>query len=289
MVALLEVRDLIRVQPGYRSRDFKLGPLSFELAPGEVLGLAGPNGAGKSSLLLVLAGLLKPGGGEVRHDGRPVNLASGAWRARVGLLRARETAFYPNLSARENLRFFAALGGLDGRAADRQIDRSLAQAGLDLRAEEPVRVYSSGMQASLALARVLIREPEILLLDEPARSLDAASAAAFIRLLRMGLEGRSALWVSHSAGELERGAGRVLHMHDGDIVTPPPPGGFLVLTANGEALGGVGGLVWDDDLGGLRLSAGGDLPAALSALRGRGVEILGVERLAAEARSGARA
>ena len=289
MAVLLEVRDLIRVQPGYRGRDFKLGPLSFDLAPGEVLGLAGPNGAGKSTLLLVLAGLLKPGGGEVRHGGQKINLAGGDWRARIGLLRARETAFYPNLSARENLRFFAALGGMSGAEAARRIDRSLEQAGLDLRAEEPVRVYSSGMQASLALARTLMREPEILLLDEPARSLDSASAAAFIRLLRIGLEGRSALWVSHSAGELERGASRVLHMHDGEIITPPPPGGFLVLTANGEALGGVGGLVWDDDLGGLRLLASGDLPAALSALRERGVEILGVERLAAETRTGARA
>ena len=284
MAVLLEVRDLIRVQPGYRGRDFKLGPLSFDLAPGEVLGLAGPNGAGKSTLLLVLAGLLKPGGGEVRHGGQKINLAGGEWRARVGLLRARETAFYPNLSARENLRFFAALGGMSGADAARRIDRSLEQAGLDLRAEEPVRVYSSGMQASLALARTLMREPEILLLDEPARSLDSASAAAFIRLLRIGLEGRSALWVSHSAGELERGASRVLHMHDGEIITPPPPGGFLVLTANGEALGGVGGLVWDEDLGGLRLSADGDLPAALAALRERTVEILGVERLAAEGR-----
>ena len=282
MAATLQVNRLIRVQPGYRGRDFNLGPLSFELAPGEVLGLAGPNGAGKSTLLLVLAGLLQPGGGEVRYDGQPVNLASGAWRARIGLLRARETAFYPNLSARENLRFFAALSGLDGREAELRIARSLEQAGLDLRAEEPVRVYSSGMQASLALARVLMREPAILLLDEPARSLDAASAAAFIRLLRIGLEGRSALWVSHSAGELERGAGRVLYLRDGEIVTPPPPGGFLVLTVNGEPQGGIGGLVWDDDLGGLRLSAGGDLPAALAALRERQVEILGVERLAAE-------
>jgi energy-coupling factor transporter ATP-binding protein EcfA2 len=145
------------------------------------------------------------------------------------------------------------------------------------------------MQAGLALARVLMREPQILLLDEPARSLDAASAAAFIRLLRMGLEGRSALWVSHSIGELERGAGRVLHLLDGEIIAPPRPGGFLVLAANGETHGGIGGLVWDDDLGGLRLGAGGDLPAALAALRERGVDILGVERLAAEERTGARA
>jgi energy-coupling factor transporter ATP-binding protein EcfA2 len=152
--------------------------------------------------------------------------------------------------------------------------------GLDERAGEPVRIYSSGMAARLALARLMMRDPEILLLDEPTRSLDAESGEAFIRFLRHGLEGKSVLWVSHQAGELERGAQRTLHLLDGQFVDPPRLEGYLLRVENGERFAGSQGLIWDEDLGALRLAAGAPLPPVIGALQAAGAELHGVERLA---------
>jgi ABC-type multidrug transport system ATPase subunit len=288
MPGTLIVRNLLRRQRGAGEHEFQLGPLSFSLHRGEILGLAGPNGSGKSTLLSVLAGMLRAEGYfQYNEDGAgpddAVDFTAPAWRSRVGLLRARETAFYPNLPALENLLFFAALGGLDGKTARRRAGENLERVGLDERAGEPVRIYSSGMAARLALARLMMREPEILLLDEPTRSLDTESGEAFIRFLRHGLEGKSVLWVSHQAGELERGAHRTIHLHDGLLCDPPRLEGYLLRAEAGERFAGQHGLIWDEDLGALRLPAGAALPPVLAALQGAGAELLGVERLSVPA------
>ncbi len=287
MPGTLIVRNLQRRQRGPGGQEFQLGPLSFSLHRGEILGLAGPNGSGKSTLLTILAGLLKADGGgyfQFNDDGAApddaVDFTAPAWRNRVGLLRARETAFYPNLPALENLLFFAALGGLDAKSARRRAGENLERVGLDERAGEPVRIYSSGMAARLALARLMMRDPEILLLDEPTRSLDAESAEAFIRFLRHGIEGKSVVWVSHQAAELERGAQRTLHLVDGQFVDAPRLEGYLLRVEEGERFAGTHGLIWDEDLGALRLPAGMPLPPVIGALQAAGAELHGVERLA---------
>lgn len=154
--------------------------IDFTLRSGEFLTLFGPNGAGKTTLLRLLAGSLRPTRGELRF----ATTAGGdehAWRRRIGVL-SHQTYLYGELTAEENLRFYARLYGLaDVRS---RVEELLNQVGLIDRAGELVRTFSRGMQQRLALARTLIHEPEMVLLDEPYTGLDPHAS----RMLRGVLE-----------------------------------------------------------------------------------------------------
>lgn len=158
-----------------------LAHVSLECRAGEVLGLLGPNGAGKSTLLSLLATLIVPSTGEIRYGERTVAEAGSALRARLGLL-AHDLYLYPELSARENLEFFARLYGLPDWQA--RVERALERAQLTSRAEEPVVGFSRGMRQRLALERTLLHDPRLVLLDEPFTGLDDASTETLIARLR---------------------------------------------------------------------------------------------------------
>ena len=157
-----------------------LADVSFSCGSGDVLGLLGPNGAGKSTLLAILATLLTPSSGEVRYggrDGRP----DGALRGRIGWL-GHDLQLYPELTGRENLRFFARLHGV--AAVERAVDEALARARLDAAADDPVASYSRGMRQRLAVERAVLHGPRLLLLDEPFTGLDRRSALDLVARLR---------------------------------------------------------------------------------------------------------
>jgi ABC-2 type transport system ATP-binding protein len=146
--------------------------LTLDVARGEVFGFLGPNGAGKSTTFHLLTGLLAPDAGRVLLEGVVAPPTDGRVRRRLGVV-FQEPSLDDKLTARENLRLGAALYGLSGKRAEQRIDELLGLVELGERAKEPVERFSGGMKRRLELARVLLHEPEILIMDEPSRGIDA--------------------------------------------------------------------------------------------------------------------
>jgi heme exporter protein A len=165
--------------------------VSVSVPAGATLAVLGGNGAGKTTLLRVLAGLLRPHGGTARVLG--AELPGERWRLpeRVGYL-GHEPLLYRELSGRENLRYHARLHSV----GDARVDELLAAAGVADRADEPVRDLSKGLVQRLAIARAVLHDPALLLLDEPRANLDPA-AAELLEPLIGRLSGRTRVLVSH--------------------------------------------------------------------------------------------
>lgn len=164
--------DLHRVAKLY-GRTAALKATSVQLGPGKTLALLGPNGSGKTTLLKIIAGAITPTLGSGTIFGHALTGDRLALRSQVGLL-AGESYLYDDLSAFENLRFVMTMAGHRPRA--QAIEQALVEVELTMQANERVRGFSSGMKRRLALARVLLLQPRLLLLDEPYNSLDAAGA-----------------------------------------------------------------------------------------------------------------
>jgi heme exporter protein A len=192
--AAIELEDLER---RYGER-VALAGVSVSVARGSTLAVLGANGAGKTTLLRVLAGLLRPHGGSARVLGAA--LPSERWRlpALVGYL-GHEPLLYRELSGRENLRYHADLHGVP----QSRIQALLTELGIADRADEPVRDLSKGLVQRLAVARAVLHDPELLLLDEPRANLDPAAAELAEPLVGRS-SGRTRVLVSHDVeGALE--------------------------------------------------------------------------------------
>ena len=175
-----------------------LRDVSLELEAGRTLVVFGPNGAGKTTLLRLLATLLRPHAGEVCVLGHPLPEDGYAVRGRIGFL-GHEPLLYRELSGRENLRFHARLH----RVAAERVDVVLDAVGMLARASDPVAELSRGMIQRLAIARAVLHEPVLLLLDEPLANLDPAAAAQVAPLIGPG-SGRTRVVTSHDpAGGLK--------------------------------------------------------------------------------------
>jgi len=192
---LLEVAGLAKRFGHVRA----LRGVDFALRAGESLAVFGPNGAGKTTLLRVLAGLLKPDAGGVSFGGARLVRGDAAHRRRVGLI-SHHSLLYDGLTAAENLRFYARLYSLaEPRAA---VARALAGVGLEVRAGDLVGTFSRGMVQRLAIARALLHDPDVMLLDEPFSGLDQRAAATLRALLaRLRAEHRTMVLVTHNIDE----------------------------------------------------------------------------------------
>jgi heme exporter protein A len=168
-----------------------LRDVTLSLQAGRTLVVFGPNGAGKTTLLRMLATLLRPHAGEVRVLGRPLPADGYAVRGRIGFL-GHEAMLYRELSGRENLRFYARLYGLSAARADEVLEA----VGMTGRGGDPVAELSRGMVQRLAIARAVLHEPELLLLDEPLANLDPAAAAQVAPLIGPGC-GATRVLTSH--------------------------------------------------------------------------------------------
>lgn len=198
---------------------------------GEVFGFLGRNGAGKTTTMRMLVGLVRPTAGSIRVLGQPPGTPEAL--ARIGAL-IETPAFYPHLSGRDNLRLIARYAGSPSSAAD----RALAQVGLTARAESRFRTYSLGMKQRLGVAAALLKDPELLILDEPTNGLDPAGVAEMRELLRaIGRGGRTVLLSSHVLSEVEQICDRVAVIDAGRIVAEGSPGELRA------ALGGNGVLI----------------------------------------------
>ncbi|WP_164013007.1 ABC transporter ATP-binding protein [Pyxidicoccus trucidator] len=197
---LLQIEGLTRRFKGRTAVD----GLSLSVRPGEILGLLGPNGAGKSTTFQVLAGLLAPDAGEVRFAGRVLALSDPSLRRQMGIIFQR-SSLDDLLTARENLMLGARLYGLDGERARARVEAMLALIDLADRGDERVSTWSGGMRRRLELARALVHQPRVVLMDEPTQGLDEAAFRAFwahLKRLRDS-EGVTVLLTTHRADEAE--------------------------------------------------------------------------------------
>ena len=192
--------------------------VSVEIAGGQVLVLLGSNGSGKTTALKLMSTLLLADSGRVLVQGVDPRADSAQVRKQVGFAIASERSFFPRLSARENLDFFAALDNLCRPARARQIAAALDQVGLLSAADTLVMKFSSGMYQRLAIARALMKRPPVLLLDEPTRSLDPMSAAQIRQLVRdLAFQGSTVVLASHSLEEAAEVADRIAVLDHGRL------------------------------------------------------------------------
>lgn len=173
-----------------------LHSLTLSVQTGEKVAVFGPNGAGKTTLIKLLAGLLRPTDGSVRLWGRqPWGNGGGAVRARVGLV-GHQSYLYEELSARENLSFYARLYGVADGAV--RIEQALATFDLEHRAHQAVRTLSRGLQQRVALARATLHEPQVLLLDEPDTGLDPSAQESLHSFVAQGGPDLTVLMATHN-------------------------------------------------------------------------------------------
>ncbi|MDR7532475.1 MAG: ABC transporter ATP-binding protein [Armatimonadota bacterium] len=182
-VSLREVTRRFRARGAGRPAVLALDRVTLDVPPGSVFGVLGPNGAGKTTLLRIIGTLLAPTAGEVRVLGIDAVQHPEAVRRQLGVVLGGERSVYWRLTGRENLLYAAALYGLPPQDARERADALLALVGLAARADDLVESYSTGMRQRLALARALIHDPALLLLDEPTAGLDLQAATDLRRLL----------------------------------------------------------------------------------------------------------
>ena len=186
---------------------------------GEIFALLGTNGAGKTTLLKILATLILPTAGQVTIEGADVVRERHRAIQLVSLVTADERSFYWRLTGRQNLEFFAAFQGLSREASRRRIEELREQLGLDA-LDRQFGVYSTGMRHRLAIARGLLRQPHVLLLDEPTRSLDPVAAESLHRLIRDTLVtqlGCTVVLATHNLQEAEELCDRAAFLHGGRL------------------------------------------------------------------------
>ena len=173
-----------------------LRAVDLEVPEGEFLTLFGPNGAGKTTLIRIIASLTRPTSGTVQVKGEDLTKAATTLRRHVGLI-SHNPLLYRDLTPDENLRFFARMYDLD--QAEVRIDAVLAQVGLSARRRDPVRTFSRGMVQRLAIARAILHDPSIMLLDEPYTGLDLQAADMLRAVLQeLAASNRTVLLTTHN-------------------------------------------------------------------------------------------
>jgi len=213
--------------------------VSLSIQEGELFGLLGPNGAGKTTLVRCISTLLIPDAGEIRIFGRNVFTSSLTLRHHIGLLTSGERTLYWKLSGRDNLKFFAALYGLSPRERDKRIDYLMELLGLKEFERERVERYSSGMRQKLSLARALLHDPKILLLDEPTLGLDPQFSRFIRGFIKEELSQRrrkTILLTTHYMDEADELCDRIAFMNKGKIVEINTAEGFKKAIPHKEIL-----------------------------------------------------
>ncbi len=193
--------------------------LDLDIRQGEVFGLLGPNGAGKTTTILMLLGLTEPTGGTAEVLGFDPLRDPLQVKRHVGYL-PDNVGFYGAMTGRENLRYTARLNGIRDAEAEPHIDELLARVGLPEAGDRPVETYSRGMRQRLGLADVLVKDPSVVILDEPTTSIDPVGVVEVLELVR-GLardHGVSVLLSSHLLHQVQQVCDRIAIFVEGDVV-----------------------------------------------------------------------
>ena len=207
----IDVRGLVR-RFGERAA---VAGLDFSVARGESLGLLGPNGAGKTTTIRILSTLIRATAGEVRVLGCDPAQDAVAIRRRIGVV-PQEIALYDELTARENLEFFARLQLVPREHIAERVARALDAAGLADRAQDRVVTYSGGMKRRLNLVAAVLHEPELVFLDEPTVGIDPQSRNRVFALVEeLRRDGVTLVYTTHQLGEVERLCDRIVILDAG--------------------------------------------------------------------------
>ena len=212
-------RPIIEIENLVKTYDFLpvLRQLNLSIERGEFVALLGPNGSGKSTLLRLLAARSRPTAGQIRIGGWVLPDEAQHVRAQIGLV-SHKSLMYENLTAAENLRFFATLHNLHGAAREQRVAELLEQVGLSRRADHLLRTFSRGMQQRLTIARALLHQPHLLLLDEPYTGLDQSAAETLDTLLReAAASGHTILMATHQFYRATMLASRIVILSRGRV------------------------------------------------------------------------
>jgi lipooligosaccharide transport system ATP-binding protein len=219
-------RDVVLRVAGLRKRygdQEVVRGLSFEIRRGECFGLLGPNGAGKTTTLRCCLGLIDPDAGTIEMVGEPVPKAAREARIRVGVVPQMDN-LDPDFTVTENLRVYGGYFGIDHATLDARIPRLLDFAGLASKGGSGIRTLSGGMKRRLTLARALINDPELLILDEPTTGLDPQARHLIWDGLRQLLsQGKTILLTTHFMDEAERLATRLAVIDRGTLIASDTP------------------------------------------------------------------
>jgi ABC-2 type transport system ATP-binding protein len=250
--------------------------VGFSIAEGETYGLLGPNGAGKTTTISMIVGILAGDAGQVLIDGEPVTPSRTRVKSRIGYV-PQELALYPDLSGRENLRFFARLYGMNGAQVRQRSDQVLAIVGLADRAGDLVKTYSGGMKRRLNIAVGLLHRPRLLVLDEPTAGVDPQSRNAILAsVAELAGTGIAVLYTTHYMEEAERLCDRVGIIDLGQIRAEGSQRELISLIGERDRIG----LTLDGDVSAARAAV-----AALPAVRAADSADSRVEVLVDDART----
>lgn len=219
---VVDVQNLNKFYGPASARIDILKNVSLQVKMGRVCCLLGPNGSGKTTLLKILAGLLDPDSGSVTVNGIDRIKNSREAKAQIGWMPAEErSGLYGRITGRENLMFFGALQGLDNTAMDRIIGNLALQIGIDTEIDQTVLKVSSGTKQKIGLARAMLHNPAVLILDEPIRNLDPQTTLRFRRLIKdhvTRIQRKTVILSTHLLEEARRVADMIVIVRKGEIV-----------------------------------------------------------------------
>ena len=220
-IPALSFRKLLRLGFKHRKPVRALEEISFSLKQGEILGILGPNGAGKTTLLKIISTLILPDKGAVTVKGFRVGRDDEEIKSLIGLVSSGERSFYWRLSGRQNLEFFAAMYGLNKKESNVRVQKLLSvfhieYPDLDKRFDS----YSTGMKQKFALIRTMLNNPELVLFDEPTKSLDYKTASDFRNFIKEDLlrrQGKTVIFTTHHMDEALDFGERFMILHKGRL------------------------------------------------------------------------
>lgn len=210
---MIELKNLVKTYGGINAVD----NLSLVIEQGEIFGLLGPNGAGKSTTILMLCGLIQPSAGECLIDGVEVSKNPIEVKKRIGYM-PEDVGFYSNLTAVQNLDFFAKLYDIPSDVRDGRIEALLDLVGLS-GVEKKVGGFSKGMRQRLGIAKALVNDPDVVILDEPTANLDPQGVSDYRKIIRdISASDKTVLVSSHILSEVSKVCSRVGIMQKGRII-----------------------------------------------------------------------
>ena len=214
MNAIIDIKNLTKKYGNFTAVDH----VNYIIEEGEIFGLLGPNGAGKTTTILMLLGLIPPTEGTAIVNGADIIEKPLEARRTVGLL-PEGAGFYENLNARQNLSFYAELAEVPTSVAKDRIEKLIDMVGLGTKRDVKVGAYSRGMKQRLGIAQSLVRDPKILILDEPTQGIDPEGTRDFRELIRMlsKEKGMTIIFTTHVLYEVNKLCDRVAIMKNGTI------------------------------------------------------------------------
>lgn len=212
---MIEVKGLSKAFKEVKAVD----NISFKISRGEIVGLLGENGAGKTTTLRMIATMLRPTAGTVVVNDYDLIKEPGKIRSHIGILFGGEVGLYDRLTARENIKYFADLNGMNSKEANERIEMLTKLLGMEEFIDRRVGKFSRGMKQKVAIARSIVHNPSAMLFDEPTMGLDVtASKIVQDFILSCKRENKAIIFSSHSMQEVQKLCDRVIIIHKGRIV-----------------------------------------------------------------------